>query len=142
MIPTPPYAYIPGQTRRHDPQLFAELTVPENSDDLTATLAWRAGLHYLENGFFWEAHEALEPIWMATRPNSAERHLVQALIQFANASLKAVMQRPKAVTRLCDIASEHLRFCSGIVLGQDVKAWNQKLDQLRDLASRNVQDNA
>jgi uncharacterized protein len=142
VIPTPPYAYIPGQTPRHDTQLFAGLSVPESSSDLTATLAWRAGLHYLENGFFWEAHEALEPVWMATRPNSTERHMVQALIQFANASLKAAMQRPKAVIRLCDIAREHLSFCSGIVLGQDVKAWNQELAHLRDSASRSVQNNA
>ncbi len=134
MIPTPPYAYIPGQTPRHDQDLFAEFSTSVDLDDPTQSLAWQAGLHYLENGFFWEAHEALEPVWMATRPNSVERHLVQALIQFANASLKALMQRPKAVLRLCDIASEHLSFCKDHVMGQDVRAWRQKVQQLRNLA--------
>lgn len=130
MIPTPPYAYVPGQTPRHDAALFAPLTVSMKGD-LTLTLAWRAGLHYLENGFFWEAHEALEPVWMATAPNSAERHLVQGLIQFANASLKAVMQRPRAVRRLCDIAEEHLRFCGDHLMGQDVAHWRQRVQDLK-----------
>lgn len=133
MIPTPPYAYIPGQTPRHDEALFAGLGASVDADDLTQSLAWRAGLHYLERGFFWEAHEALEPVWMATAPNSAERHMVQALIQFANASLKAAMQRPKAVLRLCDIADEHLSFCKGSVMGLDVIIWSRNVQTLRTL---------
>ncbi|MBL4766912.1 MAG: DUF309 domain-containing protein [Rhodobacteraceae bacterium] len=131
MIPTPPYAYIPGQTPRHDEALFAEFAASVECDDLTHSLAWRAGLHYLEHGFFWESHEALEPVWMVTPPNSAERHMVQALIQFANASLKLAMQRPKAALRLCDIADEHLGFCTAMVMGLDVEAWRQKLQRLR-----------
>lgn len=131
MIPTPPYAYIPGQTPRHDEALFAKFPASVDQGGLTNSLAWRAGLSYLDQEFFWEAHEALEPVWMATLPNSAERHLVQAMIQFANASLKLAMQRPNAVLRLCDIARDHLSFCSGNVMGQDVTAWNQKVLMLR-----------
>ena len=39
---------------------------------------------------------------------SAERDMVQALIQLANARLKAVMARPRAVVRLCDMVEGHL----------------------------------
>jgi uncharacterized protein len=131
MIPTPPYAYIPGRSPRHDKNLFAALSLSEDQSDLTGSLAWRAGLHYIEHGFFWEAHEALEPVWMACPPNSTERHMVQALIQFANASLKVAMQRPNAVLRLCDIAAEHLEFCTGKVMEQDVDAWKGKVQTLR-----------
>ncbi|MFT4959203.1 MAG: hypothetical protein ACI92Z_000276 [Paracoccaceae bacterium] len=131
MIPTPPYAYIPGQTPRHDEALFADLAASVDCDDLTRSLAWRAGLQYLEQGFFWEAHEAFEPVWMVMPPNSAKRHMVQALIQFANASLKNAMQKPKAALRLCDIADEHLSFCKGVVMGLNVGMWTQKVRRLR-----------
>lgn len=131
MIPAPPYAYIPGQTPRHDEALFAGFGTSVGGGDLTQSLAWRAGLRYLERGFFWEAHEAFEPVWMATLPNSAERHMVQALIQFANASLKAKMQRPKAVLRLCDIADEHLSFCKRTTMGLETHTWIRSVQKLR-----------
>lgn len=111
----PPHAYVPGQTPRHDPARFDDLHSSVRPGmtpaELTETSAWRAGWLYLQNGFYWEAHEAFEPVWMQTLPNSVERHLVQALIQIANASLKDRMQRPRAVARLCDLAQTHLQAC-------------------------------
>lgn len=131
MIPTPPYAYIPGQTPRHDEELFAGLAA-SISGELSQTLAWRAGLKYLDTGFFWEAHEALEPVWMAAAPNSVDRHFVQGLIQFANASLKSVMQRQRAVLRLCDIAQDHLSACGDYAMGQNVEQWQIAIRKLKD----------
>lgn len=111
----PPYAYVPGQTARHDPALFDNLHASVKPgmipSELVKTAAWQAGWQYLQNGFYWETHEAFEPIWMQTPPNSVERHLVQALIQIANAALKMRMQRPRAVLRLCDLAQAHLTAC-------------------------------
>ncbi|MCR9126844.1 MAG: DUF309 domain-containing protein [Rhodobacteraceae bacterium] len=107
----PPYAYVPGRDRRHDPATFdaVHASVPEGAafHDLTETLAWAAGLWWLERRYFWEAHEALEPVWMQCRPGTPERDLVQGLIQLANAGLKARMQRPRAVQRLCAMARGH-----------------------------------
>ena len=101
----PAYAYVPGQTPRHaeggfDP-LRATARVGMSVDQLAQCMAWRTGLTYLEAGFFWEAHELMEPVWMALPHDSAERDLVQMMIQLANASLKARMGRPSAVLRLC-----------------------------------------
>jgi len=104
-FPVPPHAYVPGQTPRHAPDLFealhASVRPGMSATELVQSNAWRAGLHYLEIGYFWEAHEALEPVWMALPAGSAERNLVQMVIQLANAALKARMQRPGAVERLC-----------------------------------------
>lgn len=104
-FPVPPHAYVPGQTPRHAPDLFEALhdsvRPGMTPSELAQSNSWRAGLHYLETGFFWEAHEALEPVWMALPADSAERSLVQMVIQLANAALKAKMQRPGAVVRLC-----------------------------------------
>lgn len=66
--------------------------------DADAAIAY--GLMLLQEGFYWEAHEALEPVWTAARPNSVEKRALQALIQFANARLKIEMGRKRAALRL------------------------------------------
>lgn len=101
----PAYAYIPGQTPRHAEGSFDPLRVTARAgmgaEQLSRCAAWRTGLTYLEAGFNWEAHELMEPVWMALPEGSNERRLVQMMIQLANASLKARMERPRAVLRLC-----------------------------------------
>ena len=109
----PPHRYVPGRTPRHDDAIFEALhdsvQPGMTPDQLCRTDAWAAGWHYLDQGYYWEAHEVLEPVWMETDTGSVERHLVQCLIQVANAALKVRMDRPNAVVRLCDIAADHLR---------------------------------
>lgn len=111
-VALPPHAHVPGQTPRHAPGTFDALHLSVRSGmsaaALARTAAFRAGFCYLEAGYFWEAHEAWEPVWQALPPNSAERHFVQAIIQLANAELKLRMQRPRAALRLCAIAEGHL----------------------------------
>ena len=55
---------------------------------------------FLQEGYFWEAHEMFESIWMACPPNAPEKLLVQSLIQDANAALKRRMGREQAAVRL------------------------------------------
>ena len=71
-----------------------------------ANAPWRHGLRLLDEGFFWEAHEVLEPVWLRAAPNSRERHLVQAVIQLANGGLKRALDRPRAAARLGALALE------------------------------------
>lgn len=134
----PPHAYVPGQTPRHDPSLFKALhdsvRCEMTTSELAQSAAWRAGWVFFENGFYWEAHEALEPVWMATAPNSVERHAVQALIQTANAALKKRMNRPNAVHRLCDLAEAHLQACGPIVrdvMGLPLDELESRIETLR-----------
>jgi hypothetical protein len=140
-VKLPPHAYVPGLTPRHDPSVFAELhgsvRAGMSVTDLAECAAMRMGWTFFENGFYWESHEALEPVWLATAPNSVERHAVQALIQTANAALKARMGRPNAVRRLCDLAEAHLDACgSGAVrvIGLPLDELKCRLDELRNSA--------
>jgi len=143
-IALPPYAYVPGQTPRHAEDAFAHIcdTVQDGMDAaaLAASPAWAAGQKFFHAGFFWESHEVLEAVWMRTRPNSTERHLVQALIQTANAGLKARMQRPRAVLRLCDLAQSHLQ-AARAAGGAELMALRfddlaQEIENLRQQAQR------
>jgi uncharacterized protein len=81
------------------------------------------GLALYRAGFFWEAHEAWEPLWLAAAPNSRERAFLQGLIQLANGWLKLRMGRAPAAGRIAALAREHLgRAGQGAVLGIDT-AW-------------------
>lgn len=106
----PPFAYVPGHTARHDEATFApfhdSVTAGMCPDQLAQTLAWRAAWVFLEAGFFWEAHEVLEPVWMTLPDGSVEKRFVQGIIQLANAELKRRMGKPNAVRRLCDISRD------------------------------------
>ncbi|MCC5987981.1 MAG: DUF309 domain-containing protein [Pararhodobacter sp.] len=113
--PLPSHAYLPGQTPRHPEGAFDQLRESAragmSAEALAFSAAFRAGIFYLEKGYFWEAHEVLEPVWMALPHGASERHFLQALIQLANARLKARMGRPRAVARLGAMVLRHLADC-------------------------------
>lgn len=128
----PEYAHVPGQTPRHPAGRFdaicATAGTAGDADGLSQSDAWRAGLVWLDAGYFWEAHEALEAVWAALPRNSAERRLAQALIQIANAGLKARMGRPRAVARLLVLAGRLIDECGA---GGRREIMGQSLDKLR-----------
>ena len=123
-IPDPPFACIPGQTPRHPDDWFD----PLKSDPATAL---RAGVQFFERGFYWECHEVLEVVWMETRDPSAERDMVRAIIQLANARLKLRMERPRAAARLCGMVRALLDGLPADVhpLGLDPAPWRRRLEE-------------
>jgi len=121
----PTQAYVPGKTPRHEEGAFDSVRATARAgmsvDALTDCAAFQTGLEYLDTGYYWEAHEVLEPVWMVLPNNSDERYLVQALIQLANARLKLCMGRPKAALRLCGIVQKLLWSISmTVVMGIDI----------------------
>jgi predicted metal-dependent hydrolase len=98
--------------------------------ELAACDAWTSGWAFLDAGFFWEAHEVWEAVWLALPPNSAERRFAQAVIQLANALLKEKMDRPKAVRRLCDECRTRLSGAPAVVMRIEVQAVQERLGAL------------
>lgn len=132
----PPHAHIPGRTARHPEGAFDAIrdsVAPGMSPvALARSDAFITGLRFLDEGFFWEAHEVLEPVWMACPDPSPEREAVQALIQVANAGVKARMGRPRAVERIAGLVEAHLeRAGRGPVLGQDLDGIRARLSDVR-----------
>jgi RimJ/RimL family protein N-acetyltransferase len=60
-----------------------------DASTLGDSLGFRWGLDLFNGGFYWEAHEAWEALWMQAKPASASRFYLQGLIQFAAAMLKS-----------------------------------------------------
>lgn len=115
-VPVPPMAYLPGiGIDEPAKEWFAPIKASVNAhvalDDLPQTQAWIAGRAYLQAGYFWECHEVLEAVWTRTPEGSAERDMVQALIQLANARMKHRLDRPRAAARLCAMVRAQLARC-------------------------------
>ena len=109
--------YVPGQSARPAAGTFAQVVrhTPPVTTSATAQTnrAWLYGIDLINAGYYWEAHEVLEPVWLRARLNSRERALVQGMIQLANAALKVKMGRPAAALRLLDMARRHLHAAGG-----------------------------
>ena len=100
--------YVPGKTDRPSQELFegavADLDEVGGTDGLWRSLSFVSGLQAGMDGYFWEAHEFWEPVWMRLPVGAGDRLALQALIQLANAGLKVEMDRPKASERLLALA--------------------------------------
>jgi len=103
-IELPAHAYIPGQNERHPEGAFDHIRQTAVSGQTAAELArsqaFLSGLQFIESGYYWEAHEVLESVWMVLPEDTIERSFIQGLIQLANGHLKLHMGRPKAALRL------------------------------------------
>ena len=93
--PLPAYRYTPGADRPHpirDPEghSYGCETPPEPFEPAD----WRNSATYLyaidlfNGGFWWEAHEALEALWLGSGRTGPTADFLRALIQLAAACLK------------------------------------------------------
>jgi len=109
-IPLPGYKHKPGKNARPVDGLLESIahsaSVVTSDASHQSNTAWRYGIRLFNSGFFWETHEVLEAVWNNAPPNSREKHLVQGVIQIANAQLKASLKQPKAAARLQQLATE------------------------------------
>lgn len=111
-ISLPSVVHVPGSGSKPDmvPLEHAKQLAPAvtRAQDWQDNVPYIYGHELLRAGYFWEAHEVWEAVWLSTPVNGTERLLLQALIQKANANLKSVMQRDNAAARL-HIQVEELR---------------------------------
>lgn len=109
-IRLPSHAHVPGSGSKPDlvPLEHAKQLTPA----VTRAAEWQENVPYLyghdltQAGYYWEAHEVWEAVWLAAPANGPERILLQALIQTANARLKSAMQRDNAAARLRTLVEE------------------------------------
>ena len=129
----PDEPHVPGLNIR--PPDAAISRIARTAPRPTSSTKWRdneahvAGLRLYAHGYYWEAHEVWEPVWMHAFLKSQERELTQGLIQLANAALKLKMAQPKASLRLASVAERHFREAgfgaAAIVMGVDVAAMSK-----------------
>jgi len=134
-LPLPAYAFLPG-TDPHptaDPRGHSYRRPPPEHPwrppagwaDCTAYLY---GCDLFNRGYFWEAHEAWESLWMGCRRDSTQARYLQGLIQAANSLLKYRMGRRRAVERLRMEVLRHLAVVPDNFMGLRVQCWARSLD--------------
>ncbi len=112
-IPLPPATYVPGRSGKAQRQqsqrwlgqhLATAWGAARAGTSVRENLAWLYGIDLFHAGCFWEAHEAWEPLWRAAPEHSAERRLLQALLQWAASLVQLKAGRVDAAKRLAQRA--------------------------------------
>ena len=142
----PPYAYAPGQTphptRDHDGHSFANephTPAPPDPENWRSCRDYLYGIDLFNHGFFWEAHETWEGLWIACGRQGTTATYLKALINLAATGFKAHLgnergMRANAATaaRLFQSAARELGSQSQSHMGLDVRALEEYTETQRD----------
>ena len=133
--PFPPYRFVPGRSPHptRDPQghSFGEPDPPETIEPD----AWHDREGYLfaidlfNYEYWWEAHEALEPMWLAAGRTTNDGLFVQGLIQVSAALLKHSMGVVDAARRKGADGCAKLRTTPTRHFGIDVPDFTRQVTQ-------------
>ncbi|MCM2264102.1 MAG: DUF309 domain-containing protein [Desulfuromonadales bacterium] len=132
--PFPPYRYLPFQAGgalphphpRTDPGGHSfnadEDYLPHfTPDDWPDCEPYLYGIDLFNHGYWWEAHDALEAVWLAAGARETRCGIfVQGLIQLAVAQLKRVIDSPGGAQSLTVAACEKLAGAEEFYLGIEV----------------------
>lgn len=135
-LPLPPYRYVPGvhpHPFRHEGGHDHEGRIdwgqpPVVESGWAHNRRYLHGLDLFNHRFYWESHEVWEAVWLALPKPSAERELVQGLIQVAAALLKRHQGLTRASDRLLTRARTRLGRAAPVCWGIDVVALECRLD--------------
>lgn len=89
-FPLPALRFVPGQGQLHPRKAG---TLIEIADDVALVV----GLDLFFAGYFWEAHEAWEGLWMARGRAGPPADAVRGLIKIAAAGVKVLQEQPRGV---------------------------------------------
>ena len=134
--PLPPYAYIPGRhphpTRDpggHSHGVGHETPAAPDPEDWRASVDYLYGIDLFNHGFYWEAHEAWEGLWVACGRQGLTATYLQALINLAAAGFKArwgnatgMRANAETALRLFKAATSQMRSGKRRYMGLDVPA--------------------
>lgn len=113
--PLPPYSYVPGRLphpnshpegHSYQQHELSSGEVAQGSPAKASLLSeWRKCREYLfgidlfNHGFYWEAHETWEQLWIACGRSGREADFLKGLIKLAAAGVKVREGRPIGVKR-------------------------------------------
>lgn len=123
--PLPPYSYVPGRFPHpiRDPSGHSykapgiqqethrrSLTAPVSlASDWKLSSVYLFGIDLFNHGFYWEAHETWEQLWIEFGRSGRDADFIKGLIKLAAAGVKAREGRPIGVQRHACRAQELFR---------------------------------
>lgn len=141
--PFPSYAFLPGRDphptrdpRGHSYGVGEARAHYASPDRWSENEAYLYGVDLYNHGYLWEAHEAWEGLWHASKHDAVQAELLQGLIQCTAAALKVAMEQPNGVERLAALGTGRLETvvsrAGGHFMGLDVAAFR---DRFREFAA-------
>ncbi|MEE8055283.1 MAG: DUF309 domain-containing protein [Gammaproteobacteria bacterium] len=128
--PLPRYRFVPGRaphpTRDKDGHSYNKPPVqlaPFDPEEWAACEEYLYGVDLFNHGYWWEAHEALEAVWMAAGRRTESGLFIQGLIQIAAAHLKRFQGFHDVAIRMSEQGLEKMKQINGYFLGIDVPAF-------------------
>ena len=105
-LPFPPYRFVSGLHPHpvRDPEGHS---YGKEEVDLLPDDAFARGIDLYHAGYLWEAHEAWEGLWKASK-DPVQKDFLQGLIQLAASLLKRHVGEERGAHRLAEAARERL----------------------------------
>ena len=130
----PPYRFIPGKaphpTRDPDGHSYnkpLEKLEPFEVDQWQSCDEYLYGIDLFNYGYWWEAHEALEAVWVAAGRKTETGLFIQGLIQIAVAHLKRFQGFNDVARRMATEGLDKMKYIEGVYLGVDVTAFRHEV---------------
>lgn len=117
----PPYTYVPGHAPHPVSHPDGHMRDEPAKEDWSDRDFLRWGKHLFEHGYYWEAHEAWEHLWLELGRTSADALIVKGLIKLAAGAVKCREGNATGATRHATRAAELLANGSGSTLFEEVK---------------------
>jgi hypothetical protein len=135
-IPFPNRKYIPGRGTHpkkdphgfHTPELPSDMTKIDN-DNWHISQRYLYALDLFNFGYWWEAHEVLEDLWIKAGKSTLTAKFIQGLIQISAAFLKDSQLVQRRTSPLAAKGLSKLRLRSGIFLGLNVEEFGDKVER-------------
>ena len=122
----PPYAYIgdPQPHPRNHPNGHSrdalEVTPPAfETDKWRDSRAYLRGLDLFNHGYYWEAHEEWEGLWMAAGKKGPVSEFMKGLIKLTAAGVKIRQAQVEGAQRHASRAVEHFQRCQELAARSD-----------------------
>jgi uncharacterized protein len=135
--PLPPYSFVPGRFPHpvSDPQGHsfgadpppAELLDP---DRWQICRAYLYGVDLFNHGYYWEAHESWEGLWLGCVRTGRTGWFLKGLIKLAAAGVKARAQNPRGMQRHARRAAELFRQTAQELGAEDIRFMGLPLTEL------------
>ncbi len=109
--PIPARAYLPGASVR--PVAEPRTGEPLDPERWRSCVAYVHGLALFDRGYYWEAHECWEELWILAGRTGPVAELLRGLIQLAAAGVKLRQGRTAGATALAARARGHFAHAQG-----------------------------